>query len=100
MNCKIDGNTLKVTATSEGKDKKITFTKEKQGTPAELYKDGNYQGIVIAQGEVGQLSCDFTVDTFLKPETSDQNILLIMTIGLVAALMAYITYNSVHKQEN
>jgi len=75
------------------------LTKEKQGTPTALYKDGNYQGIVIAQGEVEGLSCNFTVDTFLKPETSDKNVLLILTIGLISGLMAYITYNSTRKQE-
>ena len=29
------------------KDKKITFTKDAKGTPAKMYKSGDYQGIVI-----------------------------------------------------
>ena len=67
LSCKIDNNSLKVTATAEGKDKKITLFKEKSGTETQMYKNNNRQGIVIAEGSVDAMSCDIPIDTFKKP---------------------------------
>lgn len=100
LSCKIVDNKLEIEAEKSGDVKKITFSKDAVGNATEMYKKGSYQGVVVAEGMVDAISCYLTINVSENnPETGGANILLILMIGLFCGMVAYITYNSSHKNE-
>lgn len=98
LTCTVDGNVLKVTANQTGKGHKITFTKDGSGTSTTVYKENNNQAVVIDQGSLDPVSCDFGIDSYQNVQTSDTNIIIIVSLGLISVLLAYAIYISKKSQ--
>ena len=89
IKCEKNGNNLKVTATSEGKNNKITFTKNGAGTGGVLYTKTNFQGVITNHGKVEPVTCTFGIDTHKEiipenPKTGTIAIVFAWITGLVA----------------
>lgn len=92
LTCETSGNTLKITASQAGNDYKVTFTKDGQETYPVVYKKENGQGVTIGTGTLAGVSCEFGVDSYTNVQTSDTKIVVVISIGLIAATMAYAIY--------
>jgi len=90
--CESNENTLKVTATKEGNEQRINFSKTIQGEALTLYEQENKQPVIVNRGELEPISCEFGIDTYKNVQTSDMKIVYIITVGLFCGVMAYITY--------
>lgn len=92
LKCEVSGNDLKITALSEGKEHKITFTKVKIGSASTLYTSTNksqYQGVISAEGEVPTITCNFGVDAYKNVQTGGNSIAYITIIGLSCGIASY-----------
>ena len=92
LSCKKEGNTLKVTATKEGSEQKINFSKTIEGENLTLFKQENRQSVIANKGQIEPISCDFGIDTYKNVQTSDTKIIYVITIGLFCGTIAYIMY--------
>lgn len=92
LTCETSGNTLKITANQAGNDYKVTFTKDVQETYPVIYKKDNDQGVAVGTGTLGPVSCEFGIDSYANVQTSEAKIVVVISIGLIAATMAYAIY--------
>ena len=92
IECKFEGNKLKVTAIDEVSSQKITFSKSSTGTENLVYRANGKQGLIANQGALEPVSCEFGIDSFKNVQTSDTKIIYIITIGLFCGIMAYIAF--------
>ena len=96
LKCEINNNTLTVTATSDGNNKTISFTKSGKGTPAILYENPNKDETeketqrVITGGAVGPVSCNFGIDTYQNVQTGTGIVTMLGIIGILAIMAATI----------
>lgn len=93
IKCETNGNELKVTALSENKAQKITFTKsgENKGNSA-IYKESGQQAVATAVGKIAPVSCEFGVDTYKQVQTSDAKIVMVIMIAFMCGALAYVAY--------
>lgn len=93
LKCQIEGNKLKVTASAEGTEYKITFNKEgMNGSSNVIYQRSDEQTVVVNANPIEGISCQFGIDTYKNVQTSDMKIIYIGAIGLFSGVMAYIAY--------
>lgn len=92
IKCETQGNKLTVSIVKNTGKQDITFTKSGAGEETKVYREKDYQGVVINQGKIEPVSCKFGVDTYQNVQTSGMKITLIISIGLIFGLIAYLIY--------
>lgn len=93
IKCETQGNKLTISILENTGKQDITFTKDGAGQETKFYKQGEEnQGVVINQGKLEPVSCKFGVDTYKNVQTSGMKITLIISIGLIFSLIAYLIY--------
>ena len=94
LKCQTNGNKLSVTAINDAGRQKITFNKAPTGTENYVYRVTGKQGIIIQEGTLEPVSCEFGIDTFKNEKTSDTQIAYVIVIGIFGGIMAYIIYTT------
>ena len=98
LTCEVNGGTLTVTATEAGKGKTIRFSKAGAGVEPVLYenptpdpeKPDKENQNVISGGNVGPVSCSFSIDTYQNVQTGSILKAVIITLGFVLAVVVSI----------
>lgn len=92
LTCKKNGNDLKVTVQNDSGEQTITFTKAGAGKGTTLYKEGSNQAVVINQGKVEPVSCQFGIDTYKNVQTGGSLIIGTIFLAGLSFCIAYIMY--------
>lgn len=92
LTCKTDGNKLSVTAIDSAGNRTITFDKTPSGTENKVYRITGKQGIIVQEGTLEPISCEFGIDTFTNEETSGIKIAHTLIIALFSGIVAYFAY--------
>lgn len=91
LTCKIEGNTLKVTANSEGGNHSIKFTKDGlDGTENIIYQRSGEQAVLVNAKPIEGVSCEFGIDTYKNVQTSGSKIVAVMSLSILSIIIAYI----------
>lgn len=92
LTCVIDGNTLKVTATAEGSEHNIKFSKDGlSGNGTIIYrKQNDHQAVLVNAEPIEGVSCQFGLDTYKNVQTSGSKIVATMSLCMLSIMVAYI----------
>lgn len=95
LECKKEGNNLIVTSIEEDmRTKTITFKKASSGEGNILYRPGTEQSLIINNGLLETMICDFKINSFQNVQTSDTKIVYISIISLLCCIVSYIIYKT------
>ena len=97
LECSKDGNKLTVKAVKDIGQKNITFTKEAIGAENILYRAGDEQALIIANGIIQEVTCTFGINNFQNVQTSDSKIVYISIIGAIGGLLTYLLSFIIYK---
>ncbi len=92
LTCTTNGNELKITANQASSGQKVSFTKGGSETYPVVYRNGTDQGVAVSTGSIGPVSCEFGVDSYENVQTSGSIAIVVISIGLIAAIMSYAIY--------
>ena len=92
IKCQVSGNELKVTANKVGADHQITFTKTGGGAGAKIFNAAGQQAIVLGEGKVAPVSCEFGVDTYENVETGSAQLIIFALVGVVSFFVGYTVF--------
>jgi len=92
LKCEKNGNDLKVTVLKESGEQTIKFTKEGSGKETVVYKEGNNQAVVINQGKIDPVSCQFGIDTYKNVQTGGNMVIGAIFLSSISFVIAYLIY--------
>ena len=91
LSCIKKGNKLTITANSEAKSQNISFTKSGiTGEGSIVYrKEKAQQAVLVSNESIDGISCNFGVDSYVNVKTGEPNLILTITIAIIAIFTAY-----------